>query len=162
MTKIRRNRTREVVRAVTIVKVYRRPYPHHGNTSSCSRTLIVWKQSLEPRSMDLEALEMARSGRGSMPIRGAIGYFNKSLSIASNIAPTAQLLEPYAQYCLNPGPWPEHQCPSTHAPAQGSVDHGPWIWGGPLMVVWTSRPNIFDGFKADPVSGHYNLQELPF
>ena len=67
MTEIRRNRTREVVRAVTIVKVYRRPYPHHGNTSSCSRTLIVWKQSLEPRPTDLEALGMARSGRFELP-----------------------------------------------------------------------------------------------
>ncbi len=57
MTKIRSNGTREVVCAVAIVKVYRRPYPHHGNTSSCSRTLIVWKQSLESRSTDLEALE---------------------------------------------------------------------------------------------------------
>ena len=67
MPKIRGNSTREVICAVTIVKVYRRPYPHHGNTSSCSRTLIVWKQSLEPRSTDLEALEMARSGRFELP-----------------------------------------------------------------------------------------------
>ena len=67
MTKISGDSAREVVRAVTIVKVYRRPYPHHGNTSSCSRTLIVWKQSLEPRSTDLEALEMARSGRFELP-----------------------------------------------------------------------------------------------
>ena len=64
MTKIRRNSTREVVRAVTIVKIYRRPYPHHGNTSSCSRTLIVWKQSLEPRPTGLEALEMAHPRGG--------------------------------------------------------------------------------------------------
>ena len=64
MTKIRGNRTRKVVRAVTIVKVYRRPYPHHGNTSSCSRTLIVWKQSLEPRPTDLEALGMAHPRGG--------------------------------------------------------------------------------------------------
>ena len=60
MTKIRGNSAREVVRAVTIVKVYRRPYPHHGNTSSCSRTLIVWKQSLEPLSTDLLVWKMER------------------------------------------------------------------------------------------------------
>ena len=43
-------------------KLYRRPYPQHGNTSSCSRTLIVWKQSLEPRSMDLEAWKIVPGG----------------------------------------------------------------------------------------------------
>ena len=64
MPKIRGNSAREVVRAVPIVKVYWRPYPHHGNTSSCSRTLIVWKQSLEPRSTDLEALGMAHPRGG--------------------------------------------------------------------------------------------------
>ena len=72
MPKIRGNRTREVVRAITIVKVYRRPYPHHGNTSTCSRTLIVWKQSLEPRSTDLKALEMAHP-RGFEPLTSAFG-----------------------------------------------------------------------------------------
>ena len=72
MTKIRGNSTREVVRAVAIVKVYRRPYPHHGKTSSCSRTLIVWKQSLEPRPTDLETLEMAHP-RGFEPLTSAFG-----------------------------------------------------------------------------------------
>ena len=54
-----RNSTREVTCAVTIVKVYRRPYPHDGNTSSCSRTLIFWKQSLEPRPVDLALRRLA-------------------------------------------------------------------------------------------------------
>ena len=72
MMKIRGNSTREVIRAVTIVKIYRRPYPHHGNTSSCSRTLIVWIQSLEPRSTDLEALGMAHP-RGFEPLTSAFG-----------------------------------------------------------------------------------------
>ena len=72
--KIRRNSTREVICAVTIVKVYRRPYPHHGNTSSCSRTLIVWKQSLGTRSTDLGTLRMAHS-RGFEPLTSAFGVY---------------------------------------------------------------------------------------
>ena len=58
MQKIRRNRTREVKSFVSFVKVYRRPYPHHRTSNSCSRTLIVWKQSLGSRSTDLGPLGM--------------------------------------------------------------------------------------------------------
>ena len=67
MQKIGRNRTREIKSFVSFVKVYRRPYPHHRMSNSCSRTLIVWKQSLEPRSTDLETGKMARSGRFELP-----------------------------------------------------------------------------------------------
>ena len=59
MTEIRGNGTRKVVRAVTIVEVYRRFYPNNEKTSSCSRTLVYWKQSLEPQSTDLALRRLA-------------------------------------------------------------------------------------------------------
>ncbi len=58
MTKIRGNGTKEVACTVTIVKIYRGPYPHLRNTSSSFRTVIIWEQSIELWSTDLEALEV--------------------------------------------------------------------------------------------------------
>ena len=72
MPKIRGTSTRDVTRAVAILELYRRPYPHHGNTGSCSRTLLVWTQSRDPRFADLEALEMAHP-RGFEPLTSAFG-----------------------------------------------------------------------------------------
>ena len=54
MLKIRWDWSGEVTGFISFVKAYRQPYPHHGITSSCSRTLIVWKKSLDPRSTDLK------------------------------------------------------------------------------------------------------------
>ena len=72
MKKIGRDCTREVKSFVSFVKVYRRPYPHHRTSNSCSRTLIVWKQSLGTRSADLGTLRMAHS-RGFEPLTSAFG-----------------------------------------------------------------------------------------
>ena len=57
MTKIRGNGTREVVCAVTIVKNIPETLPTPWKHKLLFRTLIIWEQSLEQRSTDLEALE---------------------------------------------------------------------------------------------------------
>ena len=56
----RRSSRRHTAGFRSVVKVCRRPYPHHDRTNSCSRTLIVWKQSLVPRSKDLLCWELER------------------------------------------------------------------------------------------------------
>ena len=71
MAKISGNSAREVVRAVKIVKIYWRPNTHHGTKKSCSRTLIVWKQSFEPRSPDRLVWKLERVKGGSTPLTSA-------------------------------------------------------------------------------------------
>ena len=52
---------RMLVADCSFVKVYRRPYPHHRTPNSCSRTLIVWKQSLGTRYLELDTWKMERA-----------------------------------------------------------------------------------------------------
>ena len=58
-------------RTVAILEIYLRPCPYHGHTSSRPRTLIVWKQSLEPLSTDLLVWKMERVKGGSKPLASA-------------------------------------------------------------------------------------------